>query len=131
MSIMFFPPPPFKRMTRLIYRETGKPALPKYTLFEQIGFSPPLPVYNSLRACFNRETLNPIDGDKMNPFLALIITFAVAMVELRLLDMLAQRGWIESHLSRKLIHILTSTRTSGIRAGWLRWCHSPSPSSSP
>jgi phytol kinase len=107
MSIMFFPPPPFKRMTRLIYRETGKPALPKYTLFEQIGFSPPLPVYNSLRACFNRETLNPIDGDKMNPFLALIITFAVAMVELRLLDMLAQRGWIESHLSRKLIHILT------------------------
>jgi phytol kinase len=43
----------------------------------------------------------------MNPFLALIITFAVALVELRLLDLFAQRGWIESHLSRKLIHILT------------------------
>jgi len=43
----------------------------------------------------------------MNPFLALIITFAVALIELRLLDMFAQRGWIESHLSRKLIHILT------------------------
>jgi phytol kinase len=43
----------------------------------------------------------------MNPFLALIITFAVALIELRLLDLFAQRGWIESHLSRKLIHILT------------------------
>jgi phytol kinase len=43
----------------------------------------------------------------MNPFLALIITFAVALIELRLLDLFAQRGWIESRLSRKLIHILT------------------------
>jgi phytol kinase len=43
----------------------------------------------------------------MNPFLALIITFAVALIELRLLDFFAHRGWIESHLSRKLIHILT------------------------
>jgi len=43
----------------------------------------------------------------MNPFLALIVTFAVALIELRLLDIFAQRGWIESHLSRKLIHILT------------------------
>jgi phytol kinase len=43
----------------------------------------------------------------MNPFLALIITFAVALIELRLLDFLAHRGWIESRLSRKLIHILT------------------------
>jgi phytol kinase len=43
----------------------------------------------------------------MNPFLALIITFAVALIELRLLDFCAQRGWIESRLSRKLIHILT------------------------
>jgi phytol kinase len=43
----------------------------------------------------------------MNPFLALIITFAVALVELRLLDFFAHRGWIESRLSRKLIHILT------------------------
>ena len=43
----------------------------------------------------------------MNPFLALIITFAVALIELRLLDFFAQRGWIGSRLSRKLIHILT------------------------
>jgi phytol kinase len=43
----------------------------------------------------------------MNPFLALIVTFAVALVELRFLDFCAHRGWIESHLSRKLIHILT------------------------
>jgi phytol kinase len=43
----------------------------------------------------------------MNPFLALIITFAVALSELRLLDFAAHRGWIESRLSRKLIHILT------------------------
>jgi len=43
----------------------------------------------------------------MNPFLALIITFAAALVELRLLDFFAHRGWIESRLSRKLIHIFT------------------------
>jgi phytol kinase len=43
----------------------------------------------------------------MNPFLALIITFAVALIELRLLDFFAHRGWIDSRLSRKLIHILT------------------------
>jgi phytol kinase len=43
----------------------------------------------------------------MNPFLALIITFAAAMIELRLLDFAAHRGWIESRLSRKLIHIFT------------------------
>ncbi|MFH2104015.1 MAG: phosphatidate cytidylyltransferase [Chloroflexota bacterium] len=43
----------------------------------------------------------------MNSILALIITLVVALVELRLLDFFAQRGWIESRLSRKLIHILT------------------------
>ncbi|MGA2490341.1 MAG: phosphatidate cytidylyltransferase [Anaerolineales bacterium] len=43
----------------------------------------------------------------MNPFLALFITLVVALVEIRALDLAAQRGWIESHLSRKLIHILT------------------------
>lgn len=43
----------------------------------------------------------------MNPFLALIITLVVALVEIRSLDFAAQRGWIESRLSRKLIHILT------------------------
>ncbi len=43
----------------------------------------------------------------MNPFLAVIITFAVALGWLRLLDFFAHRGWIESRLSRKLIHIGT------------------------
>jgi phytol kinase len=43
----------------------------------------------------------------MNPFLALVITLAVALVEIRSLDFAAHRGWIESRLSRKLIHILT------------------------
>ncbi len=43
----------------------------------------------------------------MNPFLALLITLIVALVEIRSLDFAAHRGWIESRLSRKLIHILT------------------------
>ncbi|KAF0106524.1 MAG: putative phosphatidate cytidylyltransferase [Anaerolineaceae bacterium] len=43
----------------------------------------------------------------MNPFLALVITLVVALVEIRALDFAAHRGWIESRLSRKLIHILT------------------------
>jgi len=43
----------------------------------------------------------------MNPFLALVITLAIALIEIRSLDFAAHRGWIESRLSRKLIHILT------------------------
>ncbi|MDP3185185.1 MAG: phosphatidate cytidylyltransferase [Anaerolineales bacterium] len=43
----------------------------------------------------------------MNNFLALVITFALALAWLRLMDFAAQRGWIESRLSRKLIHIGT------------------------
>jgi phytol kinase len=43
----------------------------------------------------------------LNPFLALVITLVVALAELRLLDFFAHRGWIESRLSRKLIHIFT------------------------
>jgi phytol kinase len=39
--------------------------------------------------------------------LALFITFIVALVWLRINDYLAHRGWIETHLSRKLIHIGT------------------------
>ena len=46
-------------------------------------------------------------GEKMNPFLALFITLVLAVAWLRLLDFFAQRGWIESHLSRKIIHIGT------------------------
>jgi phytol kinase len=43
----------------------------------------------------------------MNNLLATFVTFAVALGFLRLMDFLAQRGWIESRLSRKLIHIGT------------------------
>jgi phytol kinase len=43
----------------------------------------------------------------MNPFLAVIITLALALGWLRLLDFFAHRGWIESRLSRKIIHIGT------------------------
>jgi phytol kinase len=39
--------------------------------------------------------------------LALVITFLVALVWLRFNDYLAHRGWVESHLSRKIIHIGT------------------------
>ena len=43
----------------------------------------------------------------MNPYLATVFTFTVAVLFLRLMDFLAQRGLLESRLSRKLIHIGT------------------------
>ena len=43
----------------------------------------------------------------MNNIIATTITFVIALGFLRLMDFLAQRGWIESRLSRKLIHIGT------------------------
>ncbi|MBN2118147.1 MAG: phosphatidate cytidylyltransferase [Anaerolineales bacterium] len=43
----------------------------------------------------------------MNPYLATLFTFAIAILFLRLMDFLAQRGLIESRLSRKFIHIGT------------------------
>jgi phytol kinase len=43
----------------------------------------------------------------MNPYIATILTFAIAVSFLRLMDFLAHRGVIESRLSRKLIHIGT------------------------
>ncbi len=42
-----------------------------------------------------------------NNIIALIITFLVALVWLRINDTLAHRGLVESHLSRKIIHIGT------------------------
>ncbi|MFM8320206.1 MAG: diacylglycerol/polyprenol kinase family protein [Chloroflexota bacterium] len=42
-----------------------------------------------------------------NNFIALVVTFAAAMAWLRLMDYFAQRGWIDSRLSRKIIHIGT------------------------
>lgn len=43
----------------------------------------------------------------MNPYLATLLTFVIALAFLRLMDFFAQRGWIESKLSRKFIHIGT------------------------
>jgi phytol kinase len=39
-----------------------------------------------------------------NNILAVIFTFALILTWLRLLDYAAQRGWLSSHLSRKIIH---------------------------
>lgn len=43
----------------------------------------------------------------MNSFLAAILTLLAAIAWLRIMDFAAHRGWIESRLSRKLIHIGT------------------------
>lgn len=43
----------------------------------------------------------------MNQYLATVLTFAIAIAFLRLMDFFAHRGWIESKLSRKFIHIGT------------------------
>ncbi|MBK8782658.1 MAG: phosphatidate cytidylyltransferase [Anaerolineales bacterium] len=43
----------------------------------------------------------------MNNYIALIITFALAMLFLRAMDYIAHRGWMDSKLSRKVIHIGT------------------------
>jgi phytol kinase len=43
----------------------------------------------------------------MNPYLATILTLAIAIAFLRLMDFCAHQGWIESKLSRKFIHIGT------------------------
>ena len=41
----------------------------------------------------------------MNSYIALIVTFVLAMSFLRLMDFIAHRGWMDSKLSRKAIHI--------------------------
>ena len=43
----------------------------------------------------------------MNPYIATLLTFAIAVFFLRLMDYIAHRGWIDSKTSRKLIHIGT------------------------
>ncbi len=43
----------------------------------------------------------------MNPFIATLLTFLIAVAFLRLMDYTAERGWIDSRTSRKLIHIGT------------------------
>jgi phytol kinase len=43
----------------------------------------------------------------MNPYLSTILTFAIAIAFLRVMDFFAHRGFVESKLSRKFIHIGT------------------------
>jgi phytol kinase len=43
----------------------------------------------------------------MNNYIALALTFALSLIFLRSMNYVAHRGWIESKLSRKLIHIGT------------------------
>lgn len=43
----------------------------------------------------------------LNNYIALVLTFALSLVFLRLMDFIAHRGWLESKLSRKFIHIGT------------------------
>jgi len=43
----------------------------------------------------------------MNPYIATSLTFIIALAFLRLMDYIAERGWIDSKTSRKLIHIGT------------------------
>lgn len=43
----------------------------------------------------------------MNSFFALLLTLAIALAWLRMMDFAAHQGWIESRLSRKIIHIGT------------------------
>jgi phytol kinase len=43
----------------------------------------------------------------LNNYIALIITFALSLTFLRLMNFVAQRGWMDSKLSRKIIHIGT------------------------
>ncbi len=43
----------------------------------------------------------------MNNYVALVLTFALSLVFLRLMNFIAQRGWMDGKLSRKVIHIGT------------------------
>src|SRR6266511_4204668 len=43
----------------------------------------------------------------MNAYIATVLTFGIALTFLRLMDFIAERGWIDSKTSRKLIHIGT------------------------
>ena len=43
----------------------------------------------------------------MNNYIALVITFVLSLAFLRLMDFIAHRGWMDSKLSRKFIHIGT------------------------
>jgi len=47
------------------------------------------------------------DSMLSNNFIALLITFLLSLIWLRLNDFAAQRGWVTTHTSRKIIHMGT------------------------
>jgi len=53
------------------------------------------------------ERIKPQQVENMNPYVATLFTFIIALTFLHLMDYLAHRGIIESKLSRKIIHIGT------------------------
>jgi len=64
-----------------------------------------LPVH--LRGALSRPDNYLSPGACMNNIIATVLTFAIALSWLRIMDFCAQRGWIDSRLSRKIIHIGT------------------------
>jgi phytol kinase len=52
-------------------------------------------------------TIKPLKEFQVNNYIALVITFALSLAFLRLMDFIAHRGWMDSKLSRKVIHIGT------------------------
>ncbi len=57
-----------------------------------------------------------------NPWLALLLTFALSLTWLRLMDFAAGRGWVSGPLSRKIIHIGTGPL---FILCWLLFSHAP------
>jgi phytol kinase len=49
----------------------------------------------------------PSGVSHLNNYIALILTFALSLAFLRSMDFIAHRGWMDSKLSRKVIHIGT------------------------
>ncbi len=55
----------------------------------------------------NYKTTKPTQEFQVNNYIALVITLALTLMFLRAMDFIAQRGWMDSKLSRKVIHIGT------------------------
>jgi phytol kinase len=53
------------------------------------------------------STAKPIQELQVNNYIALVITFVLTLIFLRAMDFIAHRGWMDSKLSRKVIHIGT------------------------
>jgi phytol kinase len=56
---------------------------------------------------FYYKATKPIQEFQVNNYIALVITFALSLMFLRIMDFIAHRGWMDSKLSRKVIHIGT------------------------